>query len=252
MDNSVTACVSAGRLLGRHGGRRGRGARVAAAQGQGAGQAPGPRARPPAAPRAPRRSAVARSRRRGRGQQPPPGAARRPPRDRDRRAAPHRRRRRPRGRGRRRRLRSRRRARARDARGRRLRARARPPPRRAAARGPLRAVGRRRAGPRCSSSTARLCVELAELYADDAQAVAALQRALVLDPLAEPRPPRAHARVRGRPAAASRRWPSTSCCASSSTPSWRPSPIPRPAACTASCWPPAPARRHARQPARSR
>ena len=30
-----------------------------------------------------------------------------------------------------------------------------------------------------------LCVELAELYADDAQAVAALQRALVLDPLAE-------------------------------------------------------------------
>jgi predicted ATPase/DNA-binding SARP family transcriptional activator len=30
-----------------------------------------------------------------------------------------------------------------------------------------------------------LCVELAELYADDAQAIAALQRALVLDPLAE-------------------------------------------------------------------
>ena len=31
-----------------------------------------------------------------------------------------------------------------------------------------------------------LCVELAELYGDDAQAVAALQRALVVDPLAEP------------------------------------------------------------------
>jgi predicted ATPase/DNA-binding SARP family transcriptional activator len=31
-----------------------------------------------------------------------------------------------------------------------------------------------------------LCIELAELYGDDAQAVAALQRALVVDPLAEP------------------------------------------------------------------
>ena len=31
-----------------------------------------------------------------------------------------------------------------------------------------------------------LCIELAELYGDDAQAVRALQRALVVDPLAEP------------------------------------------------------------------
>ena len=36
------------------------------------------------------------------------------------------------------------------------------------------------------AATARLCIELAELYGDDAQAVAALQRALVVDPLAEP------------------------------------------------------------------
>ena len=103
-----------------------------------------------------------------------------------RRPAPQRRRRRPRGRGRRRRLRGRRRPRARR--------RATPPPtsarstctpasccpRTATSRGPTRAA------PRCSSCTARLCIELAELYGDDAQAVAALQRALVVDPLAEP------------------------------------------------------------------
>ena len=112
--------------------------------------------------------------------------------------AARRRRRRARGRGRRRRLRGRRRARA--------RARARSPPtsarwtstpasccpRTATSRGPTRAA------PRCSSCTARLCVELAELYGDDAQAVAALQRALVARPAGRARPPRADAPLRGR------------------------------------------------------
>ena len=56
---------------------------------------------------------------------------------------------------------------------------------RAAARGPLRAVGRRAPAALLELHGA-LCIELADLDGDDAQAVAALQRALVVDPLAEP------------------------------------------------------------------
>ena len=63
---------------------------------------------------------------------------------------------------------------------------------------------------------AALCLELAEVARRRRRAaVAALQRALVADPLARARPPRAHAPLRCAPAAASRRSPSTSCCASS-------------------------------------
>ena len=103
-------------------------------------------------------------------------------------------------------------------------------PRTATSRGPT------RAGPRCSSSTARLCVELAELLrrrrAGRRRAAARAGRSTRW-----PSPPTARSCACTRPpAAASRRWRSTSCCASSSTPSWRPSPIPRPARCTASCW----------------
>ena len=78
-------------------------------------------------------------------------------------------------------------ARARDdARGRRLRAPrststpASCCPRTATSRGPTRAA------PRCSSSTAPCASSWPSCYGDDAQAVAALQRALVVDPLAEP------------------------------------------------------------------
>ena len=148
--------------------------------------------------------------------------------------APERRRRRPRGRGRRRRLRGRRRPRARDRRARRLRGRARPPRRRAAARGPLRAVGRR-AARGAARAPRRPVLELAELSGDDAQAVAALQRALVVDPLAEPAHRALMRAVRGDrpPPAGARAVPAAAPAAA--TPSWRPSPTPRPARSTASC-----------------
>ena len=97
-----------------------------------------------------------------------------------------------------------------------------------------------------------LCVELAELYGDDAQAIAALQRALVVDPLAE----RAH-RALMRALRGHRAPPAGAGAVPAAAPAARRRAGGRARsrdarASTASCSPPEPATGDARQPARSR
>ena len=188
MDNPVTRVCLLGGFSVATGGWPRRGARVAAAEGQGAGQAPRARARAPPAPRAP-----------GRGCCGPTATPKPPPTTSTRRCTPPAARSDADGPARCSdgvvaleaevdvdAFEAAAAARARHRRGRRLRRGARPPRRRAAARGSLRAVGRR--APRRAARAPRRPVRRAgrAVTATTPQAVAALQRALVVDPLPSP------------------------------------------------------------------